>query len=327
MLYPRKTKKSALCFTWLLLFIGISLSACQDQKPISGNGLEHYTIIDSINTVKDVQILIDSIGGKSFKASRIQDLQFYHHGGEDCVNIADSLGIDQSFYKTDFDQNGFLDLLVIGMGQQFGVIAVMSYPNDSLELHSLTKNGAFQDCVFPMVTDQGYINLYYQQYHPDNSEQLGLSNVKLIYQYGGFIEYNAKPTGYSIRKIEFRTDYCAELCPVFSLSLEKETKSMFRAVAYNFKDEDDSTVFQMLLPAEIWEEYSNLLNYMDFPSLQDSYSVDWTDDQEGLLTIYYGENKIKTISDYGLQGTYGLKLLYDRLFNLREHHNWIKEYE
>ena len=52
--------------------------------------------------------------------------------------------------------------------------------------------------------------------------------------------------------------------------------------------------------------------------------VNWTDDQTVELKIIYSSGKIKTISDYGASGSYGLKKVYKLLFDLRQNQNWKK---
>lgn len=56
---------------------------------------------------------------------------------------------------------------------------------------------------------------------------------------------------------------------------------------------------------------------MDFTNLEKDYAVGWTDDQSCTLKIVYDNNKTKVIEDYGLIGTFGLKKLYQQLFELR----------
>jgi len=69
---------------------------------------------------------------------------------------------------------------------------------------------------------------------------------------------------------------------------------------------------------------TELINYIDFANLEKDYAVNWTDDQSCTLKIVYDGNKIKEIRDYGLIGTFGLKKLYEQLFELRFNQNWKK---
>lgn len=50
-----------------------------------------------------------------------------------------------------------------------------------------------------------------------------------------------------------------------------------------------------------------------------------TDDQTSSLKITFNNGNIKTISDYGMIGTYGLKILYGKLAELRFNQKWQKK--
>lgn len=50
-----------------------------------------------------------------------------------------------------------------------------------------------------------------------------------------------------------------------------------------------------------------------------------TDDQTGDLKITFNNGKVKTISDYGMIGTNGLKILYEKLAELRFNQKWQKK--
>ena len=67
-----------------------------------------------------------------------------------------------------------------------------------------------------------------------------------------------------------------------------------------------------------------MLNYIYFETLQDNFAVTWTDDQTATLKITYDSGKVKSISDYGLIGTYGLDRVYQLLYELRENQKWTK---
>ena len=65
-----------------------------------------------------------------------------------------------------------------------------------------------------------------------------------------------------------------------------------------------------------------ILNYINFPSLKDSYMTGATDMPTAYLTIHYGSGQIKKIKDYGFQGTYGLGILYNQLEKISNDNSW-----
>ena len=73
------------------------------------------------------------------------------------------------------------------------------------------------------------------------------------------------------------------------------------------------------------DNLKDLLCYTDFPNLKNDYSLVSFHHPRGTLKITYDNGKVKTINDYGLVGTYGLKRVYNMIFNLRFNQNWKKE--
>ena len=159
----------------------------------------------------------------------------------------------------------------------------------------------------------------------DKEQSSALQYIDLTFKYGDFVEYNSNPKSYSIEKIEYQTTMCYGTCPKFYISILKDKSSIFKAEAYNRElrnPKEIKGVFNTTLSDTSFLEIINLLNYIDFPNLNDNYAVGWTDDQTCTLTITYDNGQTKAIKDYGLIGTYGLDKLYQLLFDLRFNQNW-----
>jgi len=293
-----------------------------------GYGQKIPSRIDSISSKEDVEKLIRSFDKdyKRFSLKPITEFTSRNEGNEFCNKIADSLDITKSFYKSDFDNNGYTDLLAIGYYYGFKIFVVMNYGKDSLKLNSLTRR-SFQECTFPKIINDTIIR-YYNMSRPnwrtsDKAKSLQFSD--LIFRYGDFIEYNMNPKNYSIEKIEYQTTMCYGTCPKFFLSIDKNKAAIFKAEAYNRDANDGKEIkgtFSTIIEEKQFLEIISLLNYIDFPSLKDNYAVSWTDDQTSILTVTYNNGQVKKIQDYGLIGTYGLDKLYQMLFNLRNNQKW-----
>lgn len=67
-----------------------------------------------------------------------------------------------------------------------------------------------------------------------------------------------------------------------------------------------------------------MINYIQLSSLKGRYRVNWTDDQTAKLEIKFNDGQVKEISDYGMIGTFGLDLLYEKFFTLRKTQEWIR---
>lgn len=286
--------------------------------------------IDNLNSKENVENLIHSVDKyyEKFTLKPVNEFKSNYRTDEYCRRIADSLDITKSFYKADFDNNGYTDLLAIGNFYNFKILIVMNGQNDSLKIKSLTRRN-FQECTFPKIINDTIIR-YYQMIQSDWRESgtptKTLKFVDLVYKYGDFIEYNTKVKDYSIQKIEYQTTECFGTCPMFFISIDKNRQGIFKAESYNIEKRDSKKVilgtFHTTLKKNSFKNIINLLNYIDFPNLKDNYTVPWTDSQTSTLTITYGNGQVKKIRDYGLIGTYGLDRLYELLFELRFNQNW-----
>ena len=326
----------------ILLFF---LYACNNEqkkgrtKSIAESNIE-LSKIDSLKTNNDVQNFIRKSNARyeEFELKRIQDFDRDYKTDSITKIIANKLGITSSYYTTDFDHNRYTDLLVIGDNKDcwgkkscsFNSMVIMNFGNDSLKFINIVRDR--HTSIVPTIEkrkDETILII-------NNPDQISWKNEKykngsidsLIYRNGDFIEYNPKVIKYSIERIEFSTGPCFGTCPIFSLLLTKNEKSEFKAVAYNFGDdswdENGEGKFICNLEEKKWVELTDLINYIDFLSLEEDYAVDWTDEQSCTLKIVYDNNKIKVIRDYGLMGTFGLKKLYQQLFDLRFNQDWKK---
>lgn len=273
---------------------------------------------------------------------------------------ADSLGINKSFYKGDFNHDGRTDLIFIGDDKSCQSSRKNSDGTNSCNtstkvffdlgntyiLKNLQPNHS--DFVIPVISKingQDYITVFFEEFTEDLEASTFRYNSKIIsktldYKFDNFVEYNPYPTSHFIQKIEYSTDMCYGTCPMFNIVLNKNGRSTFIAKAFNFIDNNNPRSqekaykalnknrnegsFEAQLNVEDFAKIETILNYINFSTLSDNYFVNWTDDQTSNLKITYNNGEIKTIEDYGLSGTYGLKLLYKKLFAIRFSQEWKK---
>lgn len=169
---------------------------------------------------------------------------------------------------------------------------------------------------------------YYFESEPEWGKRQGerkLKQITLVYKFGDFIEENQTSTIHIIEKIEYSTTACFGTCPIFNLTINENKVAQWNAEEYNeINKKVVRGIFNSKITEDKYNEIVNLLNYIDFETLQDNYAVRWTDDQSSTLKITYDNGKIKSIHDYGLIGTYGLDRVYQLLFKLRENQKWTK---
>ena len=283
---------------------------------------------------------------KKFELKKISEFnrgRGYEDEDKICIKIADSLGIDKSFYEVDFDNNGLLDYLVIGDNHNcsgdnntscdFSSMVLMKFPKDSVKSFHLIKSHS--GCIVPKIVRNGSTNLleiYNQKRGVWSEKGNNIEKNTLIYKFDEFIDFNKNPIKQNIEKIEYSAAGCYGTCPVFELTINKNKSSVFIAKQYNFgtveerrkqiSNNKDEGIFKTEIKEQNFNEIINLLEYMNFEALENKYSVNWTDDQRSFLKITYNNGKVKIIEDYGLIGTYSLKKLYQLLFNLRKNQNW-----
>lgn len=314
--------------------------------------------IDSLETEKEVETFIRSCSKtkddflSEFELKTIQSFDD-NNLSQKIKREATRQNITKSFYKGDFDHNGRTDLIFIGDDKSCTSsqqnkdgsnscntsTKVIFDLGNSFSVKNLQPN--HNDFVIPKVSKingKDYITIFYEETSFFSDSKI-LSKT-LDFQFDHLIEYNPTPKNYSIKKIAFKTGMCFGTCPAFWLELNKEGNSKFIAEAYNFINENDPKAeektfknlnkgkkegtFETKIKIEDFNELEKILTIIDFPQLKDSYHVNWTDDQTSYLAVTYDNGKVKNIQDYGLVGTYGLRLLYKKLFDIRFNQDWQK---
>lgn len=330
-------------FPVILLFFLVN---CEKYKPL------YSSEIDDLQTVEEVQSVIRKTDTlfKKYEIKKIGDFKRSDNiSFIENQKLAKKFDVDKAFYKTDFDGNGFTDLLVTGdqhtcfttaYGQDedescsYNPIVLLNFGRGSYRIIDISQG--IDDCLTPKikkVNNRTILSVYkpvVKDWEKKTFEDTPFVQ-DLEYKFGEFIEYNSNDKNYiPITKIEFSTSGCFGTCPVFQMTIDQNRKATFIAEHFNFSDDDESWSeniegkFHTVIDEKNYNMLINTLQYIDFPSLKDRYSVNWTDDQTVNLKITYADNKVKEIEDYGLIGTYGLKSVYNKLFQLRKNQKWIK---
>lgn len=240
----------------------------------------------------------------------------------------DSLIPKKDYLKADFDGNGLMDLVVTGsVNFSFSALAILDQGDENYKVLSLTPYNSFLQ--FPvytqLITKNGkqLIEVYQK-----SSSLVNEDFVKsvLVYKDGNFIEYQDAPADYQISKIEFGTTGCFGTCPVFDMTIVPSGKSKFYAKYFNFSqqsgsDEEEGQFETELEPSE-FNAIVQMMNELNIKDLESNYRVGWTDDQTIKIKVTFADGSLKFIQDYGMQGTRGLMLLYEKLLALRFNQDW-----
>ena len=275
--------------------------------------------IDNIKTDEDLDNFF-RINLKGFEDFTIASLtQLYPNSTH--KKIADSLGIIP-WQKVDLDNNGLTDLLVYGIWQEENYFIAIIDEGDKITYRLFDKS-VLKNVLFPELTtinQQVVLILHHACKYDCEKKGPILKRDTLTYKFGNFIETNFTTNTYNIKKIEFSTTMCAGNCPVFQLEIIPFGTSKFNA---DFNNEIKGK-FKAIIDTSSLNSLLTLLNYIDFPCLKNHYTVPGTCYPESTLKISYDKGKTKTITDYGEIGTFGLIMLYKKLFSLRTNQDWKK---
>ena len=328
----------------LTLFIFIS---CTKEKFVKAEiKLSEIDSLDTNNKVEEFIGKTDSLYRK-FSLKKVQDIKC--HGCDTVlVNLANRLKADYAFFRADLDNNGYTDLVATGVNKtyisgnydpnllvefskDFNALVLMNFGKDKIKLYNLT-DGLYNGIIptLEYIENRPFLTIYKPR-HIHEIERLKREELKteLTFKFDAFVEYNPEPISYKIEKIEYSTTGCMGMCPIFLLSVSNDGAATFEAAEYNYTEDFQmgtllTGTFTATVPSKELNELKDLLNYIDFVNLKNRYDVLWTDDQTAILKITYNNGKTKTITDYGLKGTYGLIKLHDLIFKMRINQGWTK---
>jgi hypothetical protein len=294
--------------------------------------------VDNLKTKLEIEKFIQKCDTnyRKYELKNLQDFNRTHEN--DSINkiLANNLNVKKYYTKVDFDNNGYTDLLAIGdnhtcLGEgekscSFSPIVLMNYGKNKTKIFEIDLE--WGKSIVPKVeyiNSQPFLVIYKQKLVDWKKKIYSESKTILTFKFDNFIEYNENPRKNKITKIEFNTSGCYGTCPVYKLTLNRDILSIFNARYYNFDKityDKEEGVFVTKISKMEFDKFENLLNYCDFENLKKEYYVMRTDDQTGDLKITFNDGKVKTINDYGMIGTYGLKNLYEKLAQLRFSEKW-----
>lgn len=294
----------------IIVINSVFICSAQASNTTENSFSKFHNKIDDIKNDTDIDNLLDSISKKQFEVFIVKNKLEIKN--KECREFSEKVQA-KSWAKADFDNNGYTDLLITGDNFGISTIVVMDKGKNNFAVKSLT--GILSYCSFPIIenvqTQPIIVYHEFNKYKPIEK--------RLIYKYGDFIEINKSPETYKIEKIEYKTTGCYGSCSVFEMIIDSNRQAAYKPIAYNKKKKG---TFTGIIKEAQYQELIGILNYIDFPNLQDEYLSGGTDQQNSYLTITYNDGKIKRIMDYSLSGTFGLRRLHKILFDMRESQKW-----
>ncbi|WP_419701939.1 DUF6438 domain-containing protein [Mucilaginibacter sp. NFX135] len=245
-----------------------------------------------------------------------------------CNDVARQWSI-KSWEKTDFNQDGKTDLLVmLKMSVGFYVYAVIDKGDNTFKMLPMNQGHTGDNCEMakPIMINKQQLLLFYSKMlrmHRDKDEltvDTGPRIDTLILKHGNFVEYNPKPDNYQISYFTIEAKGCYGDCPVYKLQVSADGKATYEAYAYNEVEGN----FKGAVSVDKLNRIKSLINYIQIRKLRDDYRVAWTDDVKAILKVGFKNGTVKEITDYGMIGTHGLSQLYNLIDELRTSEKWVK---
>ena len=284
--------------------------------------------IDKLKTTKEVIEFVKSVspqfkdGWKEFTIPSTEELgkELY------CDGVFREWDI-KNWEKADLTNDGLTDLLFISYQYGYTPYAIVDKGDGSFNVHSLWRS-SFEKCELAKpitLNDKNYLKIYQPRSKWNNAEDLlSLEAIEytvidtLTYKFQSFVELNEEPANYKIEKIEFKSSPCYGTCPVFSLVLYSSGKVEFDGAYHvNFQGKSSKAI-----GTGLFNEIASLLKYIRVKDLEEIYQVTWTDDQTAILDVTFSNGEKKRIRDYGMQQTYGLMAVYDKLTEVALETDW-----
>jgi hypothetical protein len=281
--------------------------------------------IDSLQSDNEVVSFLQSVNGDfssgNYKKIELRSSQAIR-AAEGCDGMADQWQVN-NWEKADFNGDGLTDLVVILFWYDYGVYVVIDKENNQFDLLTLSYNVHDQcNLAKPVKVNGQQLLLYYGKkdtLRNMNGESKYVNQVdSLIYRFGDFIEYNKASTLPQIDSVEFHTSYCDGNCPMFNMNISRNGYAEYLAGVYNPKEGRFSTIMKKKDLDELFE----LMSYIGIDKLRGTYSVPWATDQSNKLRIKFSDGTFKEVKANGMRGTFGLRLLYKKIFSYRINQDW-----
>lgn len=319
----------------------IFVISCRNEKVFT-RATHVPSKIDSLSTEAEIEAYIQTLDTnlRDFYLVNYSRIMTLNEPNMDSITriYAKQLGVNKSIYKTDFNNDGYTDVLLIGgwdnTGRQlneyyqFNSQVVMNGGKGKSTTYSIARDYNFPFVPQIVSTDSlPFLVLHHPQnfdtVYPPRPDTL---QVKLVCRSGQFVEYNPKPIKqHRIEKIEFATGNGESL--TFQMILNKDDDSWFIALHHNFEPNYNEGTFKADINDADFEELADLLNYIDFENLLEDYSIYNTGPPSTALRITYDNGKVKEIYNNAGAGTYGLQAIYNKIEELRFSQDWKRTEE
>lgn len=235
----------------------------------------------------------------------------------------------KAWQKADFDGNGRLDLLIIGThyNKKSKVICLLDM-GDKLVLEPFDRQ-FYRACPIATVSHQGaqpvisYADFAKPFLTTDKLEDK--QAFRLIYKYGGFIEYNPQPDSKAQPdSILYESFFAYHTVQNERITLTGTGAATHYSCTYPVLENTRKTYVSQKtqVAASALAPILDLASYLAGQPLQPEYHVGVNHVPHTTLTIVYHDGQRLQVQDEGEIGTFGLMRLYALLNQLRKSQMW-----
>nr|MBK9653650.1 hypothetical protein [Bacteroidota bacterium] len=230
--------------------------------------------------------------------------------------------------KADFNNDKKTDLMVYGVWNGRNCLMIYVTGLNNATFHFITKGTSDYLC-FPTVTTVNEQTVLVRHVGKEfcRSEIPEIKTDSLIYKFRTFIEFNSSPTNYQFDKIELSSLGSKKDCSIYSIVINADRTVKYHTTRYKeslgnykFKEMQGSFNFKGTVDTSFndFNELVALINYLNLPKAQDTYSSSNEDENTYQFVYSYNHQQTKTIKFQFEDATYGLQELFRRIDNMRE---------
>jgi hypothetical protein len=253
-----------------------------------------------------------------------ENVRFHDHNYDSFVIDSVDSAFD-NFKKGDFNHDGIEDLLIFGtahvsvkkeMYKEDEIIIILGdrkKPRKANFPYNFFRGLGVHIVPYPKIVtiqQRDFIVIRY-----DVADRKGSTTFydTLYIKNDHVMPFEKEPGEKAVMRIELKTTNCFGTCPVFEMAVNENLDVDYNGIEYV----DKKGVYKLRLERKDWNYLSALIDNLRIEDLKDNYSINWTDHQTAFLTVTFKDGTKKKIEDYGLAGTFGLSLLYNYFFELK----------
>jgi len=231
----------------------------------------------------------------------------------------------KNWQKIDLNNDGRTDLIFTALHySNYAQYAIINMELNKYKIFILSNNIDYACKILKPILINNKNELLVNNYKTDaetiSKEQTIHFIDTLTYKFDSFIELSDKPANYDIESIKFISDYN------FEIEIDNNQNAHYKCLdkfnVSNLKGDFYKEESNIKISPVYFNEIKKMMDYISIRDLSNEYILDGYDFPTVRLEIRFKNGSVKKIQDYGYQGTYGLKAIYDKMTNVVLETHW-----